>query len=130
MSCMIPSTNSMIFKKTGEKKVLTLMLSEGENIHDSIKQGMKENSIEKATIEEMNGILSSASVNYMLGSHYKSQEFENIPVLKAFGKYELQGETLWGNLHIVVPMPKPTNVTLLKGTAKDNLEIKISFVQI
>lgn len=125
------NNDSIIFRKTGEKKVLTLSLSGGENIIESIKQGMKENAIEKATIEEINGTIATASVNYMLGSRYKSQDLENIQVLKAFGKYELKAKTnLWGNLHITIPMPKPLTVTLVKGIAGENLEIKMSFVQI
>lgn len=128
---IMPSTpQAVIFQKTGEKKNLVLVLSDGENIHDSIKLGMKENNIEKADVEEINGVLKNASVNYLLGSHYKSRELQNIKVLKAFGKYELKGETLWGNLHVVIPIPKPTTVTLVKGIASENLEIVLSFVEL
>jgi len=126
--------NSREFFGKGAKKTLVLELSEGEDIFECIKQGMLQNQIEKAKVEAIEGKVKEAGINYFVGSSYKNKELEEAVVEKAGGSYELKGknrETLFGNLHIVIPIGgKKNTVTLTKAKAAEGLKVFISFIEI
>ena len=51
--------------KRVEKKILKLVLEEGDSIIKSIEEGMKENKIMEATVEDINGSVEEATITNM-----------------------------------------------------------------
>ncbi|MFH1663624.1 MAG: hypothetical protein ABH986_02315 [archaeon] len=123
--------DSQFFNKKGIQKDLTLELSEGENLLESIREGMIQNKINKAVLKAIQGKINNCCVNFMLGSRFKSKEILLANVLNASGQYELKGKNneLFGNMHLVFQNEKNT-MTFVKGTAAEGLKIVLSFVHV
>ena len=107
---------------------MTLILCEGENLIECIKQGMIENKITKCDVIEVSGKISGL-INYMDGHKYKSSELKEQEILKASGHFKYGYGELWGKLNIFTSGRKPLSGTLVKGTALDGFEIKLSFIE-
>ncbi len=120
---------TQIFSGKGKKKELTLELSEDEDLFDCIKQGMQENNISKASITEIKGKIKSGSMNFMLGSRFRAKEIKNSNVVKASGEYELNGNKLYGNMHVLLENDK-SNGTLSKAKVSEGTKVILSFVEI
>lgn len=130
----MPMPQAQIFSGKGIKKELILELSEGEDLFESIRQGMIQNGITSADVKAIEGKLASASINYMIGSRYVFEEVENAKVERASGKYELKGkkqDQLYGNMHVVIKWAdKPVTATLVKAKASEGTKVRLSFVEI
>ena len=122
---------SQIFQGKGSQKNLVLELSENESIIESIKQGMAENKISRAEVKDMQGKIKEVTVNFMLGSKFKSKEMNEAKVNGASGHYELKTNSFFGNLHIVIEDSGKLNAfTLVKAKAVESLKIMLSFIEI
>ena len=126
----MPYIDSQIFKKKGEKKNLTITLSEGEPILGSIKIAMAQNKIEEVRVEDMSGKVKEATISFMNGSKYECKILRNQKILRASGNFKLNFDELYGNMHISTAEKNPLTGTFVKGSAADGLEIKMSFVEI
>ncbi|MFH1257290.1 MAG: DUF296 domain-containing protein [Candidatus Diapherotrites archaeon] len=126
----MPYIDAQLFKKKGEKKVLRLVLDEGDIVLDSIKKAMAEHEIEQAKVEDMNGILREATVNYMNGSRYESKVLKNQQILRASGNFKHHYGELYGSMNVSTADKNPLTATFVKGKAAEGLEIKMSFIQL
>ena len=126
----MPYIDSQIFKKKGEKKNLTITLSEGEPILASIKTAMAQNKIGEVKVEDMSGEVKEATISFMSGSKYECKELRNQGILRASGNFKLNFDELYGNMHISTAGKSPITGTFVKGKAAEGLEIKMSFVEI
>ncbi|MBI5553258.1 MAG: DUF296 domain-containing protein [Candidatus Diapherotrites archaeon] len=125
--------DSQIFRAKGTPKTMILELDEDEDLFESLRTGMMQHNLERATVESMEGTLKNASVNYMLGSQYKYEEMPTVLVRKAHGKYELMGKQkqLHGNLHAIIDLRgENMTVTVGKGKATAGFKIRLSFIEI
>ncbi|MDO8627480.1 MAG: hypothetical protein Q7K42_03375 [Candidatus Diapherotrites archaeon] len=125
----MPYFDSHLFQKRGEKRTLTLILDEGDSILECIKTGMKQQGLNEVTIEGMSGTIKEGIGSYMEGSRFMTKNFANDDVFNASGKYKLQVDQLWGNLHVIINVKSPLNVTLVKGKASQDLKIDMSFIE-
>ena len=85
----MPYIDSQLFKKKGEKKNLTITLSEGEPILASIKTAMAQNKIGEVKVEDMSGEVKEATISFMSGSKYECKELRNQGILRASGNFKL-----------------------------------------
>ena len=106
-----------------EKNKLTLVLEEGDDILRSIKQGMNENKIKEASVISVNGNLLEGIISTKSGQ----VTVEDTGLINAKGKFKFGGDELWGKLNIFTEGKKPIDGILLKGKAKENLEIILEF---
>jgi predicted DNA-binding protein with PD1-like motif len=126
---MCPFIDSQLFDKKSVKKTLTLSLSEGEDILSCIKRAMKDNGIRECTALDVNGRVKFALINFFERNKYKTIELKDKPLLRASGTFKLSFDDLWGSMHISTAEKKLTTGTLVKGTAAEGLEIKLSFFE-
>ncbi|MBT4870908.1 MAG: DUF296 domain-containing protein [Candidatus Diapherotrites archaeon] len=112
--------------KRVEKKILKLVLEEGDSIIKSIEEGMKENKIMEATVEDINGSVEEATITNMEKGKYNEFEIRETELIRASGLFKFGGDDLWGSLNVFTGGRKPISGKLTKGTAMDGLEIKLS----
>ncbi|MCX6799256.1 MAG: DUF296 domain-containing protein [Candidatus Diapherotrites archaeon] len=125
----MPRVEAIIFKKKAEKKILRLVLDDGDDILGSIKQGMGEHAIKECRVEDAGGEVKHAVINFMEGSKYKKMDLRNIQILRASGNFKLNFEDLWGTMHISTSGKKPITGTLVAGKAGQGFELKLSFIK-
>jgi len=127
---MCPFIDSQLFDKKAVRKTLTLSLSDGEDVLSCLKQAMKDNGIKECSVVDINGKLKLGLINFFERSQYKTLELKDRPMLKASGNFKLSFDDLWGSMHVsTAEKNKPTTGTLVKGTAAEGLEIKLSFIE-
>lgn len=126
---MCPFIDSQLFDKKAAKKNLTISLSEGEDVLSCIKQAMKEHGIKECSIVDINGKVKLAILNCFERNKYKTIKLENRSLLRASGNFKLSFDDLWGSMHVSTAEKKMTSGTLVKGTAAEGLEIKLSFIE-
>ncbi len=120
--------DSMLIKEKIPRKTLTLILDEGDDVMTCIKLGMQQNKVREAKLEDVSGFLATGTINCMDGHKYKRIEVNNIELLRASGNFKFGGEDMWGNLNVFTSGRKPVSGTLYKGSAKQGLTIKLTFV--
>ena len=111
--------------KRVEKKILKLVLEEGDSIIKSIEEGMKENKIMEANVEDINGSVQEATITNMEKGKYNEFEIRETELIRASGLFKFGGDDLWGSLNVFTGGRKPISGKLTKGTAMDGLEIKL-----
>lgn len=126
----MPAFDAIIFKKKGEKRLVTLILDEGESILESVKQGMKENNFPECKIEGMTGKIKQGMINFFVGNSYKSKELFDTDVFLASGHFKLSGDEIWGSMNISINPKHPFTGTLVRGTASNGLEVKLSYIEL
>ena len=124
----MPAVDAYLFNKKGEKKILRVILDEDDAILTCIKKAMKENNVGDCKVENAEGYVKEATVNYMEGSTYKSKVFKDTKVFMASGHFKLNFDELFGVLHLSLGDKRPVSTTFVKGTAKQGLEIRLSYV--
>ena len=124
MSCL----SSTIIKEKIPIKHLTLILSDGDNLIECIKQGMIENNVTKCDVFSVSGKINGL-INCMDGNKFKSIEIKEQEILKASGHFKYGYGELWGKLNVFTAGRKPLAGTLVKGTALEGFEIKLNFVE-
>jgi len=107
------------------KKVLKLILEEDDPIIKSIEQGMKENKIKEANIEDICGSVKEATITNMEKGKYNEFEVRETEIMRASGIFKLSAGDLWGSLNVFTGGRKPISGKLTKGSAMDGLEIKL-----
>ena len=125
----MPYIDSVFFNKKAEKKRLTLQLSDGEDILESIKLAMQEQKISECRVEDASGKIKHIIVNSFEGNRYVKKEFSDEDVLRASGSFKLSYSDLWGSMHISIGKRKPFSATLVAGKAAEGFELVLSFVQ-
>ena len=125
----MPRVEAVIFKKKAEKKILRLILDDGDDILGSIKSGMGQNSIKECRVEDAGGEVKHALINFMEGNKYKKMDLRNIQILRASGNFKLNFGDLWGTMHISTGGKKPITGTLVAGKAGGGFELKLSFIK-
>ena len=122
--------DDIITNKTGAKvpakKILKLVLEEGDPIIKSIEQGMKENKVREANVEDICGSLKEGTVTNMEKGKYNEFEIRETEIIRASGIFKFGGEDLWGSLNVFIGGRRPISGKLTKGTAMEGLEIKLS----
>ncbi len=111
-------------KEKKEKNNLKLILDEDDDIIKSIEQGMKENNVKSAEITSINGSIKRGLINSI---EEGKKEIEEIDLIKASGKFSFGGDDLWGKMNIFTGTKKPLSGQLLKGYAKQGLEISLEY---
>jgi hypothetical protein len=111
--------------KASTKKVLKLVLEEDDSIIKSIEQGMRENDVKEATIEDIDGVLKEAIITNMEKGKYNEFEIRETQIIRASGLFKFGGDDLWGSLNVFTGGRKPISGKLTKGTAMDGFEIKL-----
>jgi predicted DNA-binding protein with PD1-like motif len=113
-------------KKLAQKKILRLVLEEDDDIISSIKQGMLENKVKEATVEDVTGILKEGKITNMENGKYNEYEIRETEIIRASGIFKFGGGDLWGSMNVFTGGRKPISGKLVKGKAMENLEIKLS----
>ncbi|MEM0359753.1 MAG: DUF296 domain-containing protein [Candidatus Diapherotrites archaeon] len=127
---MCPHVDAILFNKKGVKKILTIVLDDGEDILKCIQKAMEEHGLKEVKVEDMSGTMKEGYINYFEGGHFASAKFKDKPILRANGNFKLSGGDLWGTMHICTADKKPIMGTLIRGLAANGMEIKVSFVQL
>jgi hypothetical protein len=125
----MPFIDYFLSEKKWEKKVLRLILEEGEDVFVSIKKAMKEHKLKQCKIDDMEGTLLKGEINFFEGNQFKNQKFENLSILRGVGSFKLDFGELYGSLSITTKEKNPKTGMLLKGKASEGLQLKISFIQ-
>ena len=112
-------------QKKSNKKILKLVLEEGDSIIKSIEQGMRENDIKEANVDDINGAAKEATITNMEKGKYNEFEVRETELIRASGIFKFGGDDLWGSLNVFTGGRKPISGKLTKGTAMDGLEIKL-----
>ncbi|MFA6268337.1 MAG: DUF296 domain-containing protein [archaeon] len=120
--------DSMVIKEPIKKKNLTLEFDEGDNVISGIKQGLAMNNIREAEVVDVEGNLTTATVNAMEGSKFKKIDFSNMKILRASGNFKIGGDDLWGSLHVFTEGRKPISGTVVKATAAQGFKLIFSFL--
>ena len=113
-------------QKTPVKKILKLVLEEGDPIIKSIEQGMKENKVREANVEDIVGSLKEGTVTNMEKGKYNEFEIRETEIIRASGIFKFGGDDMWGSLNVFIGGRRPISGKLTKGTAMEGLEIKLS----
>ncbi len=107
-----------------EKNKLKIVLEEGEEIIKSIEKGMRENNVKNAEIISITGFLKEG----LIDSKEEGKKIINeIELIKANGKFKFGGDDLWGKMSVFTGTKKPLSGQLLKGMAKEGLELVLEF---
>jgi predicted DNA-binding protein with PD1-like motif len=125
----MPHFDAVLFNKKAEKKILRLMLEEGDDILASVKNGMQQHKITECKVEDAGGKVKHAIINFMEGNKYKKMDLREIEILRASGNFKLNYGDLWGTMHISTSGKKPLTGTLVNGRAADGFELKLSFIK-
>ena len=125
---MPKNIDSVLIKEPIKKKTLTLEFDEGDSVLLGIKFGLEQNGIAQAEVVDVDGVLTSATVNTMEGSKFKKIDFSNTKILRASGLFKLGGGDLWGSLHIFTEGRKPISGTLVRGNASQGFKLMFSFL--
>ena len=112
--------------KVPAKKILKLVLEEGDPIIKSIEQGMKENKVREANVEDIVGSLKEGTVTNMEKGKYNEFEIRETEIIRASGIFKFGGDDMWGSLNVFIGGRRPISGKLTKGTAMEGLEIKLS----
>ena len=112
-------------QKKSNKKILKLVLEEDDPIIKSIEQGMRENDIKEANVDDINGAVKEATITNMEKGKYNEFEVRETELIRASGIFKFGGDDLWGSLNVFTGGRKPISGKLTKGTAMDGLEIKL-----
>ena len=112
--------------KNTQKKILKIILEEDDPIIRSIEQGMKQNKVKEASIEDISGSVKEATLTNMEKGKYNEFEIRETEIIRASGIFKFGGGDLWGSLNVFTGGRKPISGKLTKGTAMDGLEIKLS----
>lgn len=126
----MPQVDAVLFNKNGKRKTLTLILDDGDDVMSCIKQGMKEHGLKEARVDDMQGTLKEASISFMQGSQYRAKNLAMQKIIKASGNYKLSFGELFGSMNVTTADKHPLTATFVKGRAAQDLEIKLSFVEI
>ncbi|MDD2531784.1 MAG: hypothetical protein PHY04_01745 [Candidatus ainarchaeum sp.] len=125
---MPKNIDSVLIKEPIKKKLLTLEFDEGDDLMSCIKDGLSQNEVREADVVDVDGVLSTATVNAMEGSKFKKIDFSNTKILRASGHFKLGGGDLWGALHVFTQGRKPISGTLVRGKASQGFKLKLSFL--
>ncbi len=120
--------DSLVIKEPIKKQILTLQFDEGDDLMSNIKLALEQNRIKDCDVVDVEGTLTTASVNAMEGHKFKRIDFSNTKVLRASGHFKMGGGDMWGSLHIFTEGRKPISGTLIKGTASQGFTLKVSFL--
>ncbi len=125
---MPKSIDSIVIREPIKKQFLTLQFDEGDNIISCIKQGMEMNNISECDVVDVEGVISTATVNAMEGNKFKKIDFSNTRIMRASGHFKLGGGDLWGSLHVFTEGRKPISGTVVKATAGQGFTLKLTFL--
>ena len=126
----MPQIDAIIFKNKGKRKTLTLVLDEDDDILASIKQGMRQHGLKEARVDDMQGTIKEGVVSFMDGSQYKAKNLASQPIIMASGNYKLSFDELFGSMHVTTAGKNHLTATFVKGKAAQDLQIKLSFIEI
>ena len=108
-----------------QKKILKLILEEGDPIIKSIEEGMKEHKVKEANIEDISGSIKEGTITNMEKGKYNEFEIRETDLMRASGLFKFGGDDLWGSLNVFTGGRRPISGKLTKGTAMNGLEIKL-----
>ena len=120
--------DSVVIREPLKKQFLTLEFEEGDNVMACIKQGLEQNNVRECDVVDVDGNLSTATVNAMEGQKFKKIDFSNTKILRASGHFKIGGGDLWGALHVFTEGRKPISGTVVKATASTGFKLKLSFL--
>ena len=125
---MPKAIDSIVIKEPLKKQYLTLEFEEGDNVLACIKQGLEQNKVKEADVVDVEGRVSTATVNAMEGHKYKRIDFANTKIMRASGHFKVTAGDLWGSLHFFTEGRKPISGTVIKATASTGFTLKLSFL--
>jgi len=122
--------DSIVLKgdKKPERKNLVLEFEEGDGVLSGIKQAMADNGVRECDVVDVEGTLSTATVNTMESSRFKKIDFANTKILRASGHFKFSGGDLWGSMNVFTEGRKPISGTLVKASASHGFKLKLTFV--
>jgi predicted DNA-binding protein with PD1-like motif len=107
-----------------EKKKISIILDEDDDVLKSIEKGLKENNVKSAEITSINGFLKEGLINSI---NEGKIVINNAEIIKASGKFKFGGDDLWGKMNVFTGNKKPLTGQLLKGIAKQDFEITLEY---
>ena len=125
---MPKNIDSIVLKEPIKKQMLTLSFDEGDNLLSCIKQGMEMNNVRECDVVDVDGGLTTASVQAMEGHRFKKIDFSNTKIMRASGHFKITAGDLWGSLHVFTEGRKPISGTLLSAKASQGFTLKLSFL--
>jgi predicted DNA-binding protein with PD1-like motif len=120
--------DSMVIKEPIKKQTVVLQFDEGDNVISCIKQGMEMNNISECDVVDVEGVLTSATVNAMEGNKFKKIDFANTRIMRSSGHFKLGGGDLWGSLHVFTEGRKPISGTVVRAIASQGFTLKLSYL--
>ena len=125
----MPYIDAALFNKKGVKRMLTLILDEGDGILESVKQAMVEHKVHEVTVESVEGRLKEAVINYFERNQFKSSALKGSEIMIASGNFKLSYGDLFGTMKIATNEKPPMHGTLVRGKASQGLTINLSFIE-
>src|SRR3989344_4917088 len=125
----MPQIDAHIFNKRGVKRQIELFFDEDDSILDSIKSAMNEHNVREVNIEEADGTMKEAVVNYFERSSYQSKVLKDASIMRVSGNFKLSYGDLYGKMNIATFDKPPVQGTLVRGSAKAGFTLKLSFIQ-
>jgi hypothetical protein len=120
--------DSIVIKEPLRKKFLTLEFEEGDDVLLCIKQGMEQNGVKECDVADVDGTLTTATVNMMEGPKFKKVDFSNTRIMRASGHFKFGGGDLWGALHVFTEGRKPISGTVIAAKASQGFKLKLTFL--
>jgi len=117
-------------KLKSEKKILKLIFEEGDEINSGIKQAMQEHELKEIKLEEIEGIIKKAKLEYFKAGKLKVKIFENIEPLRISGTLKLSFEELYGTIRLSFNPKNPLSGTLISGITEQEVIITASYVEL
>jgi predicted DNA-binding protein with PD1-like motif len=115
-------------------KDLVLVLDDGDNILDCIKQGMIENHVSKAEIIGFEGSIKNATVSYFQRSTMRNVELNDTKkVVKANGDFKMDfadNHRVFGRIRLIyLENDKTFEGILVRGHAAGELKITLQYME-
>ena len=125
----MPHIDSVLTNFKTEKKVLKVQLEEGESILKALPVALTQNNVREAKVEEINGTLKEALINYFSGNKFYSKKLSNTQIFRAHGNVRESFGDLYGSIHVSITPKNPFSGTLVNAIAGKDSEVVLSFLE-
>jgi len=115
-----------LVRYAASKDIIAMRLSEGDDIHESIKQVCTENNIDSAVILSALGMVSSVTFGWFTGNEYLTEtNSETLELVAITGDVSYKGDTLYPHLHATFNRPDHSVISghILQAKVHNNAEI-------
>lgn len=107
---------------------MVLQFDEGDDILGGIESSMKQHNVGEASLLDCKGHIKSGIGSYLVGNSLMTKNFDNTLVQNFTGHFKCGKGGLFGVLKII-PTDLDSHVTVAKGKAGADFEIKLSYYE-